>query len=396
MDFSRPLYNGNGNWGIGTLASNDGSYALYGDLQEVRASSTNRSAGWIGTEYSNQNSPGTFYSLGTEQSGGGGGGGGDYITTYSYDALSHLAGVSMPRSNGTQTRTFNYGTPPGNLLLSATNPENGTVTYTYSSHYKVVTRVDAKGQKVAYSYDSYARLTKVQRYPNGTTEDTCQQENYYYDSNPFDGSYSQNVSGRLAAVQYYGGYGGGTCNTTFTEMYSYNSGGARLGKRLRLTRSGLSNLDLNGSFTYDNEGRMTGEQYPLSGPNLSYGFDAMGRLYSLTAGDTIVGSATYGAAGNLLGLAGGAYGSETRTYNSILQLTQLSSTGLNLQYHFPSSGNSGKSDYQYDVVSGEQVNYTYDSLNRLATAVTSDNSNVTQWGQSYSYDGFGSLTAQTV
>ena len=30
----------------------------------------------------------------------------------------------------TQTRTFNYGTPPGPFLLSATNPENGAVAYT--------------------------------------------------------------------------------------------------------------------------------------------------------------------------------------------------------------------------------------------------------------------------
>ena len=76
--------------------------------------------------------------------------------------LNHLARVSMTRPTGTQTRTFNYGTPPGNLLLSATNPKNGTVTYTYNSYQNVATRVDAKGQEVAYTYDSYARLTKVQ------------------------------------------------------------------------------------------------------------------------------------------------------------------------------------------------------------------------------------------
>ena len=44
------------------------------------------------------------------------------------------------------------------------------------------------------------------------------------------------------------------------------------------------------------------------------------------------------------------------------------------------------------MISGEQVNFTYDALNRLATAQTSANSNVTQWGQSFTYDGFGNLT----
>jgi YD repeat-containing protein len=47
-------------------------------------------------------------------------------------------------------------------------------------------------------------------------------------------------------------------------------------------------------------------------------------------------------------------------------------------------------------VSGEQITYAYDALNRLISAVTSDNPNVTQWGQGFSYDGFGNLTAKTV
>jgi len=41
-------------------------------------------------------------------------------------------------------------------------------------------------------------------------------------------------------------------------------------------------------------------------------------------------------------------------------------------------------------VSGEQITYTYDSLNRLASATGPG------WGQSYAYDGFGNLTNQTV
>ena len=45
----------------------------------------------------------------------------------------------------------------------------------------------------------------------------------------------------------------------------------------------------------------------------------------------------------------------------------------------------------YDAVSGETVTYTYDSLNRLASAGSGST-----WGDSYSYDGFGNLTAKTV
>jgi YD repeat-containing protein len=67
----------------------------------------------------------------------------------------------MPRPTGTQTRTFNYGNPPGGQLLSATNPENGTVTYTYNSDMTLATKTDAKNQQVQYSYDSYKRITEV-------------------------------------------------------------------------------------------------------------------------------------------------------------------------------------------------------------------------------------------
>ena len=41
-------------------------------------------------------------------------------------------------------------------------------------------------------------------------------------------------------------------------------------------------------------------------------------------------------------------------------------------------------------VSSETTSYTYDSLNRLATASTS------AWGQSFTYDGFGNLTDKNV
>ena len=81
-------------------------------------------------------------------------GGADWITNYTYDALGHLVGVSMPRSNGTQTRTFVY---TGSDMTSATNPENGTVTYQYDTSHHVTKRTDAKGQETRYTYDWYGR-----------------------------------------------------------------------------------------------------------------------------------------------------------------------------------------------------------------------------------------------
>jgi YD repeat-containing protein len=54
--------------------------------------------------------------------------------------------------------------------------------------------------------------------------------------------------------------------------------------------------------------------------------------------------------------------------------------------------NNGKITGKTDNISGEQVVYAYDALNRLASAGATSGT----WGQSYSYDGFGNLQNQTV
>ena len=134
-------------------------------------------------------------------------------------------------------------------------------------------------------------------------------------------------------------------------------------------------------------------QYPLSGPNLGYAVDTMGRLNTMTdlvANATIISGTTYNPANQLLSMTGTV--SETRTYNSLAQLTQLVASGVNITYAYPSTQNNGKLASQTDNISGEQVVYTYDALNRLASAQATSNS----WGQSYTYDGFGNLTAQNV
>jgi YD repeat-containing protein len=139
--------------------------------------------------------------------------------------------------------------------------------------------------------------------------------------------------------------------------------------------------------------------------NVSYTYDSMGRPNTMTdnvAMTAMIASATYGPANELTGLTGsglggfGGLGGESRSYNSIKQLTNISSGSggsyASMTYHYPATSNNGKIDYQHDNVSGDQVNYTYDALNRLITAATS---NTSEWGQAFTYDGFGNLTGVT-
>src|SRR5579862_8477835 len=102
----------------------------------------------------------------------------------------------MPRGSNTQTRTFNYntGSTVTGFLQSATNPENGTVTYAYGNNL-LTSKTDAKSQKLIYAYDTYNRLTSV------TLSHSTVLRTYTYDA-PLYGFTSAYPLGRLTAVTY--------------------------------------------------------------------------------------------------------------------------------------------------------------------------------------------------
>jgi RHS repeat-associated protein len=139
--------------------------------------------------------------------------------------------------------------------------------------------------------------------------------------------------------------------------------------------------------------------YPGNTNALTYSYDAMGHLAGMADGVTgTTASASYGTAGEMDSLR---YTGEieTFTYNSLWQLTGISAspsisgyTAMNMQYVYAAGQNNGRISQAIDGVSGETVNYTYDSLNRLSGAVATNGN----WGQAYGYDGFGNLTAKTV
>jgi RHS repeat-associated protein len=64
---------------------------------------------------------------------------------------------------------------------------------------------------------------------------------------------------------------------------------------------------------------------------------------------------------------------------------------MDMEYVYSSTANNGRITQAKDWVNDEEVNYEYDSLQRLVKAYTTD----AEWGQEYSYDGFGNMSAQT-
>ncbi|MGC9969495.1 MAG: hypothetical protein ABSE56_02775, partial [Bryobacteraceae bacterium] len=239
----------------------------------------------------------------------------------------------MPRGSLTQTRSFNYDLSTGRLA-SATNPETGTVSYTYNGDGSLASKTDAKSQQITYNYDSYGRLTQAAGYT------------YSYDTNPLDPNYSSNAWGRLAAVQWNGGASG----LDFAEMYSYTPGGLMTAKRLRAYRYldplHTQTVDFEATFASDSEGRYLGPtKYPGAySPAYSYEQDTLGRPVKMTMGPLnygdpsldIVKDVTYGPSGELTQMRTAGTGGtllETRGYNTLGQLTRITVPGVaDLEY----------------------------------------------------------------
>jgi hypothetical protein len=203
-----------------------------------------------------------------------------------------------------------------------------------------------------------------------------------------------------------------------SEAYGYTPAGLVADRSLRLTRNGQT-ISLEAGATYDQNGALLSLVYPSAvfkhqgtwrredGPTYSYYYDQQGRGVELDGANVDwtgayvwgwVRDVAYSAAGQLTQLSyvnqrtASEDGSttfydtrqqETWSYNTLGQMVTLNS----LQYVYPAGTNNGRISQRIDGSSGEQVNYTYDSLNRLTSAVTTG----PQWGQSFSYDGFGKL-----
>jgi YD repeat-containing protein len=335
-------------------------------------------------------------------------------STYSYDVFSHVSGVSMTRGMAAQTRTFLYDATTARLN-SVTTPEAGTVTYTYNSDGTLQSK-KAKNQTTQYTYDAYQRLTK------SDPGDPCQVVYYAYD---WDYIYSdgqsphQGLANGLGRLTHMTWGVPASCPYTFTEDYNYSPAG-QLGLR-RLTiydNHAQKQVQMQSAFSYDGEGRVsTIEPGGVDSSNnllpvYHYDRDALGRpsdLYFTTAPNFNVptyliqqGAAVYNGAGRLTSMTTTAGAVQSRQYNLNQQLTRITatqsgSTVMDLSYTFAtgSTGNSGgpanngRIASMVDNMSGEQVTYAYDQLNRLTQATAPS------WGLSFGYDGFGNLLQQT-
>ena len=326
-----------------------------------------------------------------------------YKTSYNYDPLSNLTTVNQ----GVQTRTFTYSSL--SRLLSATNPESGTIGYQYDPNGNLARKTDARGVQTDYFYDALNRVTnRNHSTPGGPPPNYKATPNviYTYDDPTIPNSKGNltKVSSSLSTNEYLAfdilgrvtrskqttdsvEYGGGSDPSKWMT-YTYNLSGTLIEQQYPSGRVVRSTIDPDGSLALVQSKQNSSDFYRPFASNFSY--NAIGAVTAFRLGN-------------------GRW--ENTAYNSRLQPTQIglgsgvsSQNLLKLEYYY-GDWNSGSVDGTRNsgnivkqVITAPSVGasagftatqkYFYDSLNRLDDAAEEVSSTQT-WRQDFSYDRYG-------
>ena len=293
-------------------------------------------------------------------------------TNYTYDTLNNLTTVTQ----GVQTRTFAYNSL--SRLLSAANPESGTVNYLYDNNGNLTQKTDARSIQTNYLYDALNRVTQR------SYTDSTPIVNYTYDN-------LTNAKGRLTKV---------ASTVSTTEYTAFDILGRVTGHKQ--TTDGTAYTT---GYTYNLSGALDEETYP-SGCVVKNILNQNGDL-AIVESKKNAGVGYFNYAKNFTYTAAGAVSSmqlgngrwETALYNNRLQVTQITlgttpnaTDKLKLNFDYGSTTNNGNVQSQTITVPGMTYplvqTYNYDSLNRIQDATETSNGSQT-WSQAFGYDRYG-------
>jgi RHS repeat-associated protein len=348
-----------------------------------------------------------------------------FVTLYGYDALGNLLrvdqkGTAPNDSSQWRTRTFTYDSL--SRLLTANNPESGTITYSYDADGELLQKTSpapnqtgTATQTVSYCYDALHRVTG-KGYGTQTCPLATPVVTYTYDL-------GTNAKGHLTSLIDQAG----------TASYAYDSMG-RLNTETRVL-TGANNLAFSKNliYEYNLDGSLYKLHYP-SGNVVTYtmaanGSNSAGRVglvkdqgnninYVTGAGTSSY--ATYSPDGAPTGFLSGystSFAGITNafTYNQRLQPVNMSAnapgqTVFSIGYDFHvGNGTSGADNGNVFGITNykdqtRNQTFTYDILNRLVSArnagtdctVTILGGLKKFWGNTYTYDAWGNLTTKAL
>ena len=344
----------------------------------------------------------------------------NYRTSYTYNALDNLQTVLQ---NGSRPRTFVYDSL--SRLASATNPESGTIGYSYDANGNLATKTSPAPNQtgsatvtLTYCYDALNRLTAkaytLQTCTNGTLPTPV--ATYLYDQSTSNGLTITNGIGRRTGMTDQAG----------AEAWAYDPMG-----RVLFEKRTTNSLSKTIPYTYNLDGSLLSVSTPTApngGNSLTYTYQPGGAGRTLSVNSTLLQNAHYTPNGQLCYLQGNWNGvwTSASSFNNRLQPATFYAldifnggptppppcvasplipgsgyvaNALDLSYNYVDANghNNGNVMSITNVLDATRSqNFTYDALNRLATAQTGSThatSAANCWAKTYGYDAWGNLTS---
>ncbi|MEW6682131.1 MAG: FG-GAP-like repeat-containing protein [Nitrospirota bacterium] len=323
-------------------------------------------------------------------------------TTYEYDVVGNLVKVTDAKNNRTTMRYDSLGRKIGmadpdmgscgdltTLAPAASYPWYASPcwTYKYDNNGNLESQRDAKNQTIWFQYDNINRLR--QKDYNTPKSLGSGDVRYTYDTVPsgFTSPPTYYQVGRLSQV----------VDSSGTARFGYDS----LGRTLRADKI-VGATTYTTKTTYDALGRVATLTYPdnstvsyeYNGPLLKrvyegatnyaqfFGYSALGQPGSVTYGNGVATAYTYANTGNT---------TPGCTTNTFLLCTLVTGAAQNLTYGYDPGGNvTNMTDTAPGSVIGTQ-SFTYDALNRLATATGPYGTGGAQATLTYAYNEIGNI-----
>jgi RHS repeat-associated protein len=319
-----------------------------------------------------------------------------YWTKYSYDAQGNLTSVTQNAQAVTsqqQTRAYTYDFL-GRLTLE-TNPETGTISYTFdtdttcssTSSGNLVKRVDAVGNTACLAYDTLHRITSKTYL--GPYAASTPGKFFVYDSATVNSLAMANAKTRLAEAYTCVS----PCTTKITDLgFSYSARGEV--------------TDVYESTPHSTGYNHTSAQFWANGvlsqltgpglPTLTFVPDGEGRVNTISAstGANPVTATAYNSAGLPTAVTLGSADSDAFQYDpNTLRLTQykfnVGAQAVTGNLAWNSNGALGTLAITdaFNAANTQTCSYLADDVSRISSANCG-----AVWGQSFAYDSFGNIT----
>ena len=341
-------------------------------------------------------------------------------TTYAYDALGRVTGVTLP-DNSAATFTFN------GLTTSTTNDENQTETTVKNARGEIVAVTDANGKTVTYTYGPFGVRTSITDMAGNVIAGTYDKAgrkiassdpdlgNWTYDYNVLGELVSQTDAKLQTATMTYDKLGRPLTQVDDdgTSTWNYDTATKGVGKlatashtngylrtqtydslgRPSSTATRIDGVTETSSVTYDANGRLDRMTYP-SGLIVEHVYTSLGYMSQLTevGGGTLWTANVMDAELRLTQATHGNGVAVNRTFDAARGFITAIGAGANnavadFGYSFDTLGNL---IYRADANESLAENFDYDVLNRLTSYDIAGGA-----AKTVTYDDMGNITSKS-